>query len=143
MEERKKHKKILKNKMIIKKIILLIFLINITTNTTALNDVNVSIDSGSVQLCLAEKTLTNMTCNTTTVLTLTGESDHFLYFTSDKLYETFDRNTDDKWQWVSDQFFTLIDLVIDIMYFFTPFFIYLGGGLIAIYIIIRFIMSHT
>lgn len=109
---------------------------------TALNDINISIDPGSVTLCLAEKTLTNMTCNTTSVLTLDGSKDHYLYFTSEKLYETLDRDTENKWDWVSDNFFILINLVIDIMYFFLPFFIYLGGGLLAIFIVRYFITGH-
>ena len=127
----------MKNKILI--ILLTLLMINYVT---ALNDINITIDSGSVVLCLSEKSLTNMTCNTTSVLTLDGGDDHYLYFTSPELYETLDRDTDDKWQWVSDQFFILIYLVIDVMYFFLPFFIYLGGGLIAIYIVRNFIFNH-
>lgn len=123
----------------LKKIIIFYLII---INVSALNDINVSIDSGSVELCLAEKTLNNMTCNLTSYLTLSGSSDHFIYFTSPKLYDNFDRDTDNKWQWVSNEFFDYIDFFIDIVYFVIPILIYLGGVLVALYIVYRFIISN-
>ena len=64
-----------------RKAIILIVLIFLIPTVTALNDINISMSSGSVTICLSEKELQNQTCNSTVPLTLDGGKDHMLYLT--------------------------------------------------------------
>lgn len=50
----------------------------LTSLTSALNDVNITFDSGN-DICLTADFLSE-TCNLTQVITLDGTDDHFLYF---------------------------------------------------------------
>lgn len=60
---------------------ILLFLILISSTTHALNDINISVESGSVQICISEKYLQNQTCNKTTPIILDGSKDHIIYIT--------------------------------------------------------------
>lgn len=123
-----------------KKILYFLIIITFIQNVSALNNVNISIDSGNIEICLSDRNMLNMTCNSTTYLILNGESDHFLYFTSKPLYENINRDTTDKWDWLKTEILGGFNLGIDMGYWFIPLIIYIGGGALAVYSIYAFIV---
>lgn len=58
--------------------IVLLFLIS---NASALQDINITIDSMGLDLCITQN-ITYQTCNQTSVIQLDGTQDHILYFTT-------------------------------------------------------------
>ena len=112
----------------IKKILILILLI---TNATALNDINLTIDGGTYELCLTHYQTQNQTCNITESLTLDGTQDHYIEFTPRKVYSS-ERDLKD---WILSP----INFFVNLTWAFYPFILILGGGLIAILSVFMFI----
>ena len=123
-----------------KKIIILLILISLFQTVSALNDVNISIDAGNLEICLSHRNMSYMTCNSTYYITLDGGEDTFLYFTSKELYQNIDRDTEDKWDWLKTEILDGFDLGINLGYWFIPLIIYIGGGTLAIICVYSFIV---
>lgn len=125
-----------------KKIFILLILFFSITNVLALNDINISIDSGSIEICLANREFTNLTCNKTTFITLKGEEDHFLYFTGAKLYEPINQEDTDKYSVIRIYFLIFLDFIIESLYFLLPILFIIGGGYFAYLFYTRFVLPN-
>ena len=112
-----------------KKVIILLFLLSLQVQ--AANNVNLSIDGGTYEICLTDHNTLNQTCNITEYLTLDGTKDHYIEITPRKVYNP-ERDLKD---WIISP----INFFLNLTWSFYPFALILGGGLVALLVLFMFI----
>ena len=112
-----------------KKVIFILFLL--ISQVTAVNNINLSIDGGTYEICLTDYQTLNQTCNITEYLTLDGTKDHYVEITPRIVYG----NTPELKDWILSP----INFFLDLTWAIYPFALILGGGLIALLSLYLFI----
>ena len=96
--------------------LILIFLF-LAMNTSALNDVALTIINADTQLCLSDGSdLTNQVCNATTNLTLDGAQDHIVYFSYEEPFEA-NASIINKGVWMANNFLGYSKALIPFIFF--------------------------
>jgi len=104
----------------------ILILLILATNTNALNDINITSDGGTYEICLTRyDNNSQQTCNLTQIITLEGERDHFLEFTPKKQYS----EDPDLMEWALLPFSYITNVAWGVV----PIFILIGGGLIGLW----------